>query len=226
MKTSSAIQAALLSLPYLAYAQSAGLRPPPTYGMYTTILTNFMRTLLSLLQVGTTRPLAKTTTQSPKRTKTSMLSSIRRHFYGQTRFPLRHSPTGHLGQLTRLYSVSSQQYNCQRIGINLSLDDFLRGIASRHDWFNYQIADFKSEQGRPIFTAFLSDPNSKPSNSTKLRVWLQAAIHGNEPAADQGAMALLGKMDANTTWTASLLEKMDIFVMPRYNPDGVRYFQR
>lgn len=106
------------------------------------------------------------------------------------------------------------------------LDDFLRDIASRHDWFNYQIADFKSEQGRPIFTAFLSDPNSKPSNSTKLRVWLQAAIHGNEPAADQGAMALLGKMDANETWTASLLEKMDIFVMPRYNPDGVHYFQR
>ena len=105
-------------------------------------------------------------------------------------------------------------------------DDFLRDIASRHDWFNYQIADFKSEQGRPIFTAFLSDPNSKPTNSTKLRVWLQAAIHGNEPAADQGAMALLGKMDANTTWTASLLEKMDIFVMPRYNPDGVHYFQR
>jgi hypothetical protein len=105
-------------------------------------------------------------------------------------------------------------------------DDFLRDIASRHDWFNYQIADFKSEQGRPIFTAFLSDPKSKPTNSTKLRVWLQAAIHGNEPAADQGAMALLGKMDANATWAASLLEKMDIFVMPRYNPDGVHYFQR
>lgn len=39
-------------------------------------------------------------------------------------------------------------------------------------------------------------------------------------------MALLGKMDANSTWTASLLEKMDIFVMPRFNPDGVHYFQR
>jgi hypothetical protein len=104
-------------------------------------------------------------------------------------------------------------------------DDFLRDISSRHDWFNYQIADFKSEQGRPIFTAFLSDPRSNPSNPTKLRVWLQAAIHGNEPAADQGAMALLGKMDSNATWTASLLEKMDIFVMPRYNPDGGYYFQ-
>jgi hypothetical protein len=72
----------------------------------------------------------------------------------------------------------------------------------------------------------LSDPNGKPTNPTKLWVWLQAAIHGNEPAADQGAMALLRKMDANATWTASLREKMDIFVMPRYNSDGVHYFQR
>jgi hypothetical protein len=39
-------------------------------------------------------------------------------------------------------------------------------------------------------------------------------------------MALLGKMDANQTWTASLLERMDIKILPRYNPDGVAYFQR
>jgi len=164
--------------------------------------------------------------QSLERIKTSMWSSIRRPSYGQTRSPPGLLPTGHLGRPTRQYSVSRQQCDRRRKAINNLPDDFLRGIASRHNWFNYQIADFKSEQGRPIFTAFLSDPNSKSSNSTKLRVWLQAAIHGNEPAADQGAMALLGKMDTDTTWTASLLEKMDIFVMPRYNPDGVHYFQR
>jgi hypothetical protein len=129
-------------------------------------------------------------------------------------------------QRTRQRWVCTALPEFNSAGANDSPDDFLRDIASRHDWVNYQIADFKSEQGRPIFTAFLSDPNSKPTNSTKLRVWLQAAIHGNEPAADQGAMALLGKMDVNATWTASLLEKMDIFVMPRYNPDGVHYFQR
>lgn len=57
-------------------------------------------------------------------------------------------------------------------------------------------------------------------------MYIQAAIHGNEPAADQGALALLGKMDANQTWTASLLEKVDIKILPRYNVDGVNYFQR
>lgn len=59
---------------------------------------------------------------------------------------------------------------CSQDGADPLPDDFLRDIASRHDWFNYQIADFKSEQGRPIFTAFLSDPRSKPANSAKLRV--------------------------------------------------------
>lgn len=63
-------------------------------------------------------------------------------------------------------------------------------------------------------------------NDTKLRVYIQGAIHGNEPAGDQGILALLGKMDANQTWAASLLERMDILVLPRYNPDGVAYFQR
>lgn len=60
----------------------------------------------------------------------------------------------------------------------------------------------------------------------KLRVWIQGAVHGNEPAGDQAILALLGKMDANETWTNSILNVMDIFVLPRFNPDGVAYFQR
>jgi hypothetical protein len=39
-------------------------------------------------------------------------------------------------------------------------------------------------------------------------------------------MALLGKMSANSSWTSSLLETMDIKILPRYNVDGVAYFQR
>lgn len=51
-------------------------------------------------------------------------------------------------------------------------------------------------------------------------------MHGNEPAGDQSVLALLGKFDANPVWTQGLLEKLDITVLPRYNPDGVFYFQR
>lgn len=83
-----------------------------------------------------------------------------------------------------------------------------------------------SEEGRQIPYLFLSAPSHASSNATKLRVYIQASIHGDEPAADQAVMALVGKMDANETWTASLLEKMDIKILPRYNVDGVHYFQR
>lgn len=88
----------------------------------------------------------------------------------------------------------------------------------------YQSVDFLSEEGRTIPYVFLSLPNT--NNTPKLRVYLQGAIHGNEPAADQSILALLGKMNANQTWTESLLEKMDIKILPRYNVDGVAYFQR
>ena len=55
---------------------------------------------------------------------------------------------------------------------------------------------------------------------------MQAAIHGNEPASDQGVLAFLGKLDSNQTYAASLLAKMDILILPRFNIDGVAYFQR
>jgi hypothetical protein len=89
----------------------------------------------------------------------------------------------------------------------------------------YEVPDFLSEEGRTLPFLFLSSP-SRISNTTKLRVYIQGAIHGNEPSADQGIMSLLGKMDANATWTANLLDRMDILVLTRYNADGVFYFQR
>lgn len=51
-------------------------------------------------------------------------------------------------------------------------------------------------------------------------------MHGNEPAGDQATLALLGAMDADPSWAAGFLEKLDIIVVPRYNPDGNAYFQR
>lgn len=55
---------------------------------------------------------------------------------------------------------------------------------------------------------------------------LTTYIHGNEPAGEEAVLAFLGKMDANSTWAESVLEKLDIMVIPRANPDGVAYFQR
>jgi hypothetical protein len=131
--------------------------------------------------------------------------------------------------------VSSSWQNIYASNADKLKDYFMRSIAFRNNWATYHGSELKSEQGRAIPYMFLTQPSddtatgtyaNTTSSSSKVRVYLQGAIHGNEPAADQGIMALLGKMDANQTWTASLLEKLDILVLPRYNPDGVSYFQR
>lgn len=122
----------------------------------------------------------------------------------------------------------------------LTLEHFLQTLAARNDWMSYHNT-LRSEEGRSLPYVFLSTSNkpsalSRPdlnsySNSTtpessgKVRVWMQGGVHGNEPAGDQALLALLGKLDANATWAESILENVDILMLPRYNPDGVAYFQ-
>ncbi|GAW21059.1 hypothetical protein ANO14919_105720 [Xylariales sp. No.14919] len=111
---------------------------------------------------------------------------------------------------------------------DVTLDNFLRSIADRNNWVSYHVADFTSEEGRSFPYVYLSTESQglHDENNQKLRVWIQGGVHGNEPAGDQAVLALLGKLDANQTWAASLLERTNIILLPRYNPDGVSYFQR
>ncbi|TDZ37373.1 Carboxypeptidase 2 [Colletotrichum spinosum] len=117
-----------------------------------------------------------------------------------------------------------------------TLDYYLQTLASRHEWMTYHVPDFKSEEGRSIPYVYLStsqlfhppslDTFANSSAPGKVRIWMQGGVHGNEPAGDQALLSLLGRFDANTTWAASILDKVDIMMLPRYNPDGVAYFQR
>ncbi|KAM5345160.1 hypothetical protein ACJ41O_011022 [Fusarium nematophilum] len=109
-----------------------------------------------------------------------------------------------------------------------TMDYFLRSLASRNDWLVYNNPCITSDDGRSIPYVFLSTSSQPQTNSSseKLRVYLQGGVHGNEPGGDQALLALLGKFDANATWTAAILDKMDIMILPRFNPDGVAYFQR
>ncbi|KAK6070758.1 Carboxypeptidase 2-like protein 3 [Seiridium cupressi] len=112
---------------------------------------------------------------------------------------------------------------------DVTLDQFIQSIARRNEWMNYHLAEFTSEEGRAFPYLYLSsfpEAPSQPASPPKLKVWLQGGVHGNEPAGDQTLLALIGKLDGNQTWALSLLEKMDIMIWPRYNPDGVAYFQR
>lgn len=110
-------------------------------------------------------------------------------------------------------------------------DTFLQTLADRNpSWMSYQTTDFESEEGRSFPYVVLSTSNTNSSLTSlgngKLKVWLQGGVHGNEPAGDEALLALLGKMDAEQEWAASILATQDIVVLPRYNPDGISYFQR
>lgn len=94
----------------------------------------------------------------------------------------------------------------------------------------YMTANFTSEEHRSFPYVYLSGKNSscrtRRESTGKVRVWIQGAVHGNEPAGDEATQALLGKFDADPEWAADILDKLEIVVLPRYNPDGVFYFQR
>ncbi|KAF2013575.1 Zn-dependent exopeptidase [Aaosphaeria arxii CBS 175.79] len=110
-----------------------------------------------------------------------------------------------------------------------TLDSFLQSIASRNpSWAKYQKAPFVSEEGNSFPYIFLSttSTNATAPSSSKLKVWLQGSVHGNEPAGDEALLALLGALDADEQWASTFLGKLDIIVLPRYNPDGNAYFQR
>ncbi|RAQ76057.1 carboxypeptidase 2 [Aspergillus flavus] len=102
------------------------------------------------------------------------------------------------------------------------MEAFLEQLAERNDYMTYRTANFTSEEGRSFPYAHLSAGHSV----SKVRVWIQGAVHGNEPAGDEATQALLGKFDGDQEWAASILDKLELVVLPRYNPDGVFYFQR
>lgn len=63
------------------------------------------------------------------------------------------------------------------------------------------------------------------TSNGKLNVWYQAQIHPNEPAAGEGALVMIENF-VNDPAYAALLEKINIVIVPRINPDGSYLFSR
>ncbi|KAL2753266.1 hypothetical protein ACRALDRAFT_1083065 [Sodiomyces alcalophilus JCM 7366] len=112
------------------------------------------------------------------------------------------------------------------------MESYIKEIASRNDYMTYKTANFTSEERRSFPYVYLSTssahghPCHHGNSSEKIRVWVQGAQHGNEPAGDESLLALLGQFDHDPSWAAEILDKLDIIVLPRANPDGAYYFQR
>ncbi len=70
------------------------------------------------------------------------------------------------------------------------------------------------------------DAAAKVKANGKPTVHYQAQIHGNEPAGGEGALVMIGQLYANDEWRESLLDKINIYIIPRVNPDGAEAFTR
>jgi hypothetical protein len=106
--------------------------------------------------------------------------------------------------------------------------EFLQTLSARNDWMSYMTPNFTSEEGQSISYVLLS---SGPFNSTingtdKLRIYIHGSMHGDEPGGEAGVSSFLGKLNNEPAWAAAVLEKADLLLLPRYNADGVAYFQR
>lgn len=105
-----------------------------------------------------------------------------------------------------------------------TLIDFLHILTQRNDWMTFMTPNFTSEEGRTIPYVLLSS-NSTVSTA-KIRIYIHGSMHGDEPGGEAGVNAFLGKLDNDPKWAAAILEKVDFLILPRFNADGVAYFQR
>lgn len=100
--------------------------------------------------------------------------------------------------------------------------EFISNISKTNSWANLKFFG-RSQENQKIPYLFLSN-NTNDKN--KIRIWLQGGIHGNEPAGAEGMLALLGQMNKNKKQINNWLEKANIILVPRFNIDGTKYFQR
>jgi len=100
---------------------------------------------------------------------------------------------------------------------------FINAQLSKHTDVMNLIFIGKSQKGKEIPLILL---NKKSINSdTKIKVWIQASLHGDEPGSTEGVLYLLDKLlnDSNYSY---LLNKLEIAIIPMANIDGNEMLER
>lgn len=74
----------------------------------------------------------------------------------------------------------------------------------------------ESQQGKKIPMLHIKRPGLEAQN---LKVWIQAGMHGNEPASTEGVLHLFEKLLTDTAYSY-LLDRLEIAIVPMVNIDG------
>ncbi|PQD97096.1 peptidase [Pradoshia eiseniae] len=101
---------------------------------------------------------------------------------------------------------------------------FLKKLSKKNKHMSYKIIG-KSLEGKEIpMIIFSKNPDNIKKDKKKPLIWVQGQIHGNEPAAGESNL-VLAQMIAEGK-LGNVLDKANIIIVPRINPDGSYYFKR
>ncbi|MFK7963252.1 MAG: M14 family zinc carboxypeptidase [Burkholderiaceae bacterium] len=104
--------------------------------------------------------------------------------------------------------------------------DYIDRLRKRSDRLVVRNLGFSQEGRRIPMLVFTTGQGGSPKDlveTGKPTVWIHAQLHGNEPAAGEGALALANEL---TGALAYVLERINIVIVPRVNVDGSAYFER
>ncbi|MGE6611745.1 M14 family metallopeptidase [Peribacillus sp. NPDC076916] len=102
--------------------------------------------------------------------------------------------------------------------------DHIKSLSHKNKYIQFKTIG-KSTEGRDIPMLLFSKDSKRPNkDSHKPLVWIQGQIHGNEPASGESTLVL-------AQWLAEgklgdVLDKVNVAIVPRVNPDGSYYFKR
>lgn len=93
---------------------------------------------------------------------------------------------------------------------------FLQKLVDSHKDIAEMTFIGKSQKGRDIPYIHI---NKKSGVNDKVKVWIQAGIHGNEPASSEGVLYLIEQLLNNSEYS-NYLDQLEIGIIPMANIDG------
>ena len=107
------------------------------------------------------------------------------------------------------------------------LEAFIRDVARRSADLRVRVLG-RSQEGRDIHLLVFARPavadGAEVLKNGKPTVLIIGQQHGNEPAGGEAALALAGQLAGGAR--ASVLDRVNVLIVPRANPDGAYHFVR
>jgi hypothetical protein len=119
---------------------------------------------------------------------------------------------------TPAFAAGKQDFTSQN-----EMMGYLRALAERAPLMRLD-AGARSQQGRELPVLFFSHDQPMIGRGSKPVVLIIGQQHGNEPAGGEAALALAQRLGEGDL--GSLLDALDVIIVPRANPDGADAFRR